>query len=188
MPLSKVVAKLASEQNVIAASAAFFIAFSLLKRVNALLFGDDGTQLAYGSDILLSFGYSGADVTATSVANHAVVLSAAALSTVSVVSFGFLGSAIVSWAVQSAEVKPLRFLNQVPLVNMSAHLLEVGLVTSAILTSNSELAELASVTANFRYFLAISSLILVSLSFGQFLRVWVKNIGRDGRQKAPKKE
>ncbi|KAJ3203412.1 hypothetical protein HDU83_005328 [Entophlyctis luteolus] len=187
MSLSKVAAKLASEQNVIVASVSFFFAFSLLRRVNALLFGD-GTSLAFASDILVSFGYSAADVAAASTANQAVVLAAAVLSIVAVISFGFLGSAIVSWAAESADIKPLLFLNQVPLVNMGCHLAEVFLVTGAIITSNSEFAALASSIASFRYLLAVSSLILVSVSFGQFVSVWTKKIGRDGRQKAPKNE
>ncbi|KAJ3094857.1 hypothetical protein HK100_005996 [Physocladia obscura] len=184
MPFSRVLASAASsESHVIFALAAFLVSVSLLKRTASLFEGN-----LYTADLSLSFGYTTAHVNAAASTSVSLLAASALFSEVSTIAFGFLASAIVSWAVQSLgpSGKPLLSLNQIPIINAILHAVETGFLSAAILGNNPEYAELAVTLAGLRYLLALGSLVLAAVSTIQFLFSWIKTIGRDGRQQIPK--
>ncbi|ORY33258.1 hypothetical protein BCR33DRAFT_856320 [Rhizoclosmatium globosum] len=184
MPFSKTLAKAASEKNVILASIAFFITFSILKRTNALYFPENA--LAFSPDFSTVFGYGVDDVSAE--INPAILAALTAVNVISIAAFGFLESSVTSWAVESLGSSALLVVNQLPVVNALQHIAEAVLFSAALLTNNSEYAGLAGMLSQMRSIIAIGSLALAAISSVQFLRTWFTVIGRDGRQKIAKKE
>ncbi|KAJ3077328.1 hypothetical protein HDU98_004290 [Podochytrium sp. JEL0797] len=182
-------AKAATEQNVIIAGAVFFFSYSILKRTNAAFFPEE-RALAFAPDFSLVFGYSADQVLANDELNPLFLALATLVNLISISSFSFLGSSVISWAVESVGKAGENFLvvNQLPVVNGVQHMVEAVLFTAAILTSNSEFARLAGMLSQMRSIIAIGSLIITSVAAVQFLGVWFKSIGRDGRQKIEKKE
>ncbi|KAJ3296916.1 hypothetical protein HDU79_005276 [Rhizoclosmatium sp. JEL0117] len=172
MPFSKTLAKAASEKNVILASIAFFITFSILKRTNALYFPENA--LAFSPDFSTVFGYGADDVSAE--INPAILAALTAVNVISIAAFGFLESSVTSWAVESLGSSALLVVNQLPVVNALQHIAEA------------EYAGLAGMLSQMRSIIAIGSLALAAISSVQFLRTWFTVIGRDGRQKIAKKE
>ncbi|KAJ3023137.1 UNVERIFIED_CONTAM: hypothetical protein HDU68_008762 [Siphonaria sp. JEL0065] len=187
MPASALLAKTASETNVIIAGAFFFFSYSLLKRSNAAYFPENA--YAFAPDWNGRFGYSGEDVLAVTV-DQSILIGATIANIISIISFGFLGSSVVTWACETigARGKGFLVLNQLPIFNALIHTVEAGLFSAAILYENPELATYAGSSSEKRYFTAIGCLVLTGLASIQFLRVWIKSIGRDGRQKIEKKE
>ncbi|KAJ3238288.1 hypothetical protein HDU81_008112 [Chytriomyces hyalinus] len=186
--------KAASELNVCIAGAIFFASYSILKRTNAVLF--DEHPLAFSQDLSLAFGYSTEQVlrTANAISSSAVplVVAASVANVAAILSYAFLGSAMISWACESLGTagQGAKPINQFPVVNGAIHFVEAVLVTAALLTaaSGDEFAALASVISNSRSVVAVVTLVLGAVATAQFLWVWCKSIGRDGRQKIEKQE
>ncbi|KAJ3024819.1 UNVERIFIED_CONTAM: hypothetical protein HDU68_007762 [Siphonaria sp. JEL0065] len=187
MPASSFLAKAASEKNVIIAGALFFFSHSLAKRANATYF--PAGALALAPDWNSRFGYSADEVMAVNV-DQLVLIGAAIVNIISMISFGFLGSSVVTWASESlgASGKSFLVVNQLPMINALQHTLEAAFFTAAILTNTVDFAGFAGTISQMRSITALGCLVLTALASLQFLRVWVKSIGRDGRQKIEKKE
>ncbi|KAJ3253925.1 hypothetical protein HDU77_004315 [Chytriomyces hyalinus] len=182
----------ASERNVCIAGAIFFVSYSILKRTNAALF--DEHALAFSQDLSLAFRYSTEQVlrSANSVSPSAapLVVAASVANAAAIFSYAFLGSAMVSWACESLGSAGQGFkpINQFPIINGAIHFVEAVLVTVALLTASDEVSALASMVADSRCVVAVVTLVLGAVATGQFLWVWCKSIGRDGRQKIEKQE
>ncbi|KAI8837484.1 hypothetical protein BJ741DRAFT_603608 [Chytriomyces cf. hyalinus JEL632] len=182
----------ATERNVCIAGAVFFLAYSVLKRTNVVLFEEH--PLAFSQDLSLVFGYSAEQVVraANSISASAtpLVIAAAIANVLAILTYAFLGSAMVSWACDSLGKagQGVKFANQLPFINGALHLAEAALVTVGLLTVSDELSALASTVSGARSAIAIATLVLGALATGQFLWVWCKSIGRDGRQKIEKQE
>ncbi|KAJ3403250.1 hypothetical protein CcCBS67573_g06747 [Chytriomyces confervae] len=182
----------ATERNVCIAGAVFFLAYSVLKRTNVVLFEEH--PLSFSQDLSLVFGYSAEQVVraANSISATAtpLVIVAAIANVLAILTYAFLGSAMVSWACDSLGKagQGVKFANQLPFINGAMHLAEAALVTVGLLTVSDELSALASTVSGARSAIAIATLVLGALATGQFLWVWCKSIGRDGRQKIEKQE
>ncbi|KAI9348071.1 hypothetical protein BDR26DRAFT_931150 [Obelidium mucronatum] len=180
MPFSKSIAKAASEQNVIIAGALFFVSYSLLKRSNAAFFPDNA--LAFAPDWAARYGYSADEVMATNI-NELYLIAPSPL----LVSWDH---SVITWAAESLGKvgKSFLIINQLPAFNAVQHIGEAVLFTAAILTQNAEFAAYAGTISQMRSIMSLGCVVLTAIASAQFLRVWIKSIGRDGRQKIEKKE
>ncbi|KAI8608975.1 hypothetical protein BC830DRAFT_1173945 [Chytriomyces sp. MP71] len=190
--VSKILSNAASEFNVCVAGAVLFVAYSVLKRTNVFLFDD--SAITFGPDFVLAFGYTQTDVLAAAngVAASAqpIVVAAAVANVAAILTYAFLGSAVISWAAESLGKAGEGFKNAnvLPIINGALHAVEAVTLTFGILTVSDELAASAASIAGARYYMAIVTLLLGAAASAQFLWVWIKSIGRDGRQKIEKKD